>query len=134
MRFRIIYIKTDLVMNAHTASLINAILLVSMGSWGYLSSDTPSMTALIPVIFGIILLLCSPGVKSENKVVAHVAVLLTLLILFGLFKPLQGAIGRGDTMAILRVGLMVISTIVALVYFVRSFIQARKNREKAAAE
>ncbi|MEL6639354.1 MAG: hypothetical protein AAFW73_04880 [Bacteroidota bacterium] len=121
-------------MNAHTASLINAILLVSMGSWGYLSSDTPSMTALIPVIFGIILLLCSPGVKSENKVVAHVAVLLTLLILFGLFKPLQGAIGRGDTMAILRVGLMVISTIVALVYFVRSFIQARKNREKAAAE
>ncbi|MEM6772824.1 MAG: hypothetical protein AAF597_19760 [Bacteroidota bacterium] len=118
-------------MTAATASLINAILLVSLGAYGYFSSDTPSITALIPAIVGVILLLCYPGIKSQNKVVAHVAVLLTLLILFGLFKPLMGAIGRSDTAAVIRVVIMLVSTVIAMVFFVRNFINNRK--EKAAA-
>ena len=40
-------------MNAHTASLVNAILLISIGGWGYFESSSPS--ALIPVIIGVIL-------------------------------------------------------------------------------
>ena len=40
-------------------------------------------TAFIPVGFGVMLLACS-GVKAQNKVVAHIAVLLTLLILVAL--------------------------------------------------
>lgn len=118
-------------MKAHIASLINSISLVVLGLWGYLASDTPSMTALIPVIFGAILLACYPGVKKENKVIAHVAVVLTLLILFGLVMPLRGAIGRGDGAAIARVAVMLITTILAMVYFVKSFIDARKAREAA---
>ncbi|MEO0367685.1 MAG: hypothetical protein AAF197_02750 [Pseudomonadota bacterium] len=115
-------------MTAHRASLINALLLIVLSSWGYLSSSTPSMTALIPATFGVLLLLCNPGVKSENKVIAHIAVLLTLIVLAGLAMPLMGALGREDTAAIFRVGIMLLSTIVALVYFVKSFIDARKNR------
>lgn len=115
-------------MKAHTASLLNAIILIIMAGWGYLSSDTPSVTALIPLIIGVILLLLNKGVKNENKVIAHIAVLLTVLILFGLVKPLMGAMDRGDNMALFRVGLMLLSTVVAIIYFVRSFIEARKNR------
>ena len=116
-------------MKAHTASLLNALLLVSLSCWGYLSSDTPSMTALIPTFIGAILLALNKGVKEENKVIAHVAVVLTLLILIGLIKPLMGAMGRGDSMAIARVSIMLVSTIVAMVFFIKSFIDARKNRE-----
>ena len=115
-------------MNAYTASLLNAICLVVLGTWGYFASDSPSMTAFIPVVIGGILLACSSGIRKENKVIAHVAVLLTLLILFGLIKPLTGAIGREDTMAVLRVGIMMITTVVAIVYFVKSFIDARRNK------
>lgn len=115
-------------MKAHTASLINAVLLIALSAWGYFSSETPSYTALIPTIVGIVLLLCNPGVKKENKVVAHIAVLLTLLILFGLIKPLLGALDRADNAAVARVAVMVLSTVVALVYFVKSFIDARKKR------
>ena len=43
-------------MKAHVASLINAILLVGLGAWGYFGSETPSPTALIPVAVGAILL------------------------------------------------------------------------------
>jgi len=116
-------------MNAYLANLINAIALVVLGAWGYAGSDDPSMTALIPVGIGAILLICSPGVKKENKVISHVAVVLTVLILFGLIKPLTGAIGRSDTAAMLRVIAMMGTTILALVFFVRSFIAARKKRE-----
>lgn len=116
-------------MNAFTANIINAILLLGLGSYGYFSSDTPSITALIPAIFGLVLLLCSPGVKSGNKVIAHVAVLLTLLIILGLFKPLTAAMGREDSAAVMRVSIMLVSSIIAMVFFVRNFIQNRKNKE-----
>ena len=115
-------------MNAHTASLINAITLIVFSSWGYLSSDTPSITALIPTFVGVILLLINKGIKNENKVIAHVAVLLTLLILGGLIKPLTGAMDRADNMAIIRVGVMITTTIIAMVFFVKSFIDARRNK------
>jgi asparagine N-glycosylation enzyme membrane subunit Stt3 len=115
-------------MNAHKASLINAILLVTLSLWGYFSSETPSITALIPAFIGAILIAINKGVKKENKVIAHIAVVLTLVILVGLIKPLLGAVDRSDNLAILRVLIMIISTIIAMVYFVKSFIQARKNR------
>lgn len=115
-------------MNAHTASLINAIVLIVMAAWGYLSSETPSLTALIPVAFGALLLACYPGVKAENKVIAHIAVLLTLIVLVALFMPLRGAIGRGDMLAIVRVAIMMASTAMAMVFFVKSFIEARRSR------
>ena len=121
-------------MKAHTASLINAVLLIVLPLWGYLSSETPSKTALIPAGIGIILLAMNPGVKKENKVIAHIAVLLTLLILIALITPLMGAVGRGDGLAILRLAAMIVSTALAMVFFVKSFIDARKRREKEAAE
>lgn len=115
-------------MKAHTASLINAVLLIGLSAWGYLASDTPSVTALIPAIIGVILLALNKGVKAENKLIAHIAVVLTLLILVGLIKPLQGAMGREDSMAIMRVVVMIASTIFAMIFFVKSFIDAKKNR------
>jgi len=121
-------------MKAHTASLINAILLITLSIWGFSSSETPSNTALIPAIVGAILLGLNPGVKKENKVIAHIAVLLTLVILFGLIKPLMGAIGREDSSAIGRIIVMIISTVLAKVFFVKSFIDARKKREKEAID
>ncbi len=118
-------------MKAHTASLINAILLITLSAWGYFSSETPSMTALIPTFFGIALLAMNKGVKNENKVIAHIAVLVTLLMVFGLIKPLMGAMDRGDNAATIRVAVMLVSTLFAMIFFVRSFIQARKNRAKS---
>ena len=118
-------------MKAYIASLINAVALIGLSLWGYFSSDNPSFTALIPTAVGVILLLISNGVKTENKVIAHIAVLLTLLILGGLVKPLLGAMDRGDNAAIIRVGNMILTTVVAMVFFVKSFIDARKKRAAA---
>ena len=111
-------------MNAHTASLVNAILLISVGGWGYLESGSP--TSLIPVVIGIILVLLNKGIKKQNKILAHIAVLVTLLG-FALIMPLMKALEDGRNDAILRILIMLSSSVYAMVFFVRSFIQARKK-------
>lgn len=120
--------------SAPLANLINAGTLIVLSAWAYLGSDTPSLTALIPGGFGMALLICQQGVIRENKGIAHVAAVLTLIVLIALLMPLSGAIGRGDGPAILRVGLMTATSLVALVAFVRSFIAARKARRQAGRQ
>ena len=111
-------------MNAKTASLVNAILLISVGGWGYLESGSP--TSLIPVVIGTILVLLNKGIKKQNKIVAHIAVLVTLLG-FALVMPLMKAIEDGRNDAILRILIMLSSSVYAMIFFVKSFIQARKK-------
>ncbi|CAI8174112.1 MAG: Uncharacterised protein [Polaribacter sp. SA4-10] len=116
-------------MKPFIANLINAIILIALSSWGYFASQTPSMTALIPTFIGVVLLICTPGVKNENKVIAHVAVLLTFVVLVGLIKPLLGALEREDTAATIRVCIMILSTVIAMITFIRNFIDVRKKRQ-----
>jgi len=111
----------------YQVSALNAISLIVIGGYGYLQSNTPSPTALIPVIFGVLLLAMNSGIKSENKLIAHIAVTLTLIMLFGLAMPLLGAIDRSDNYAIMRITVMIITTVGAMVSFIMSFINARKS-------
>ncbi len=94
------------IMKPHVTNLVNSIVLIAMGLWGYLSSETPSPTALIPVV----------------------AVVLTLFILIALSMPFKGAMGRGDNLAMGRIGLMMLTGLIALVSFIISFIDARKAK------
>ncbi|MEM9063596.1 MAG: hypothetical protein AAGD13_24315 [Pseudomonadota bacterium] len=115
-------------MTAPIASLINAAVLIICSAWAYLTAETGSLTILIPAAFGVALLACNPGVKAENKVIAHIAVLLTLVVLVALIMPLRGAIGRGDGLSILRVVAMMATSAFAMVFFVKSFRDARRSR------
>ncbi len=112
-------------MNSLKANILNSIILITIGLWGYFESS--SGTAIIPVVFGWALLFCSPGLKKENKVIAHIAVLLTLICIVGLFKPLNGVMGSGDNFGGLSVVGMMASGLIAMIFFVKSFIANRKK-------
>lgn len=114
-------------MNATKANLLNSVILIAVGGWGYFDGDGKSMTALIPVIFGVVLLICNNGIKNQNKIIAHIAVLATFICIVGLFMPLNGAIDRDDDMAIARVSAMILSGLIALIFFIKSFIDNRKT-------
>jgi len=116
-------------MKAHTTSLINALILVIMGLWGYFESDSRPVTALIPVVVGIILVAINNSVKKENKIIAHIAILLTLIITIGLIKPFLGSLERGNITGIIRVSLMILTSLLAMIAFIQSFIAARKARK-----
>ena len=122
--------KINLVINkymtSYKANLINSSTLIIIGLWGYFESS--SVTALIPVVFGVILFLCSKGVKSQNKLIAHIAVLLTLIILLSLVgMRLPKSIESGG-LGLLRVFSMIATSTLAMIFFVKSFIDARKNK------
>jgi len=122
-------------MKPFQANILNAAVLIIMGLWGYFSSENPSMTALIPVVFGVLFLIATPPFKNDNKVVAHIIVLLTfLLILMIIGKPMMSAIDSGDNMRIFRSGAMVLSGIIAMIFFIKNFIDVRKARQAEASK
>jgi hypothetical protein len=116
-------------MKPYLINFLNALTLMLLGSWAYFTSETPSVTALIPVFAGVILVAITPGFKKGNRVLAHVAVTLTFLILIGLIKPLTGSIERDDTHGITRVVIMMLTSLAATIIFVKSFIDARKGNQ-----
>ena len=117
-------------MKSHKVNLINSLVLIILGFWGaypYILTQTGSLTSIIPIIFGILLLLLNPGLKKECKIRSHIVVLLTGLILISLFMPLKGSIERSETTAIIRITIMMISSFIATLTFIKSFIDARKK-------
>tara|TARA_B100001057_G_scaffold337318_1_gene338127 strand:+ start:1342 stop:1761 length:420 start_codon:yes stop_codon:yes gene_type:complete len=109
-------------------NLINSISLISMSVWGYM--DTNSFTALIPASFGVILFILGTMLTNEKlvKLSAHLLVLFTLLILLALIiQVLPGVIDRGGV-GLIRVILMISTSSLAMIIFIKSFIDNRKTR------
>ena len=101
--------------------MINALVLIVLGVYGYFSSGSP--TALIAPSIGVILLLLSFPVKNDNKTAAHVAVILTLISVFTFFFI---GIKRGNVIVLL----MAVVTLVALIFYIKDFINRKKEREQ----
>jgi hypothetical protein len=118
-------------MKAAQANFLNAIVLLAAGLYGYFMILTPekthAITALIPAAFGIIFLVFQKGVATENKIIAHVVVFLTLLLLIICTVRFM-KIEIWDTKKYLFL-ICILSNAVALVAFIGSFIVARKNRK-----
>jgi len=123
-------------MTAQKMNLINALTLIALGLWGYIDVSNYKLatiisfehwTALITVFFGIILLLCNKGIRNSNKAIAHVAVVLTLLVLIALVaKRLPISIEQGGV-GLFRVLAMSLCSFIAFITFIRSFIANRKK-------
>ncbi|MEM6668992.1 MAG: hypothetical protein AAF661_07215 [Pseudomonadota bacterium] len=114
-------------MNAHVANAVNALVLIVISLWAYLATGMASFTALIPAAFGVVLLACTPGVKAQNKLISHIAALLTLIVLIALLRPFSGAINGDDGLSLLRISLMMLSSVLAIVFFAKSFLAARRR-------
>ena len=118
-------------MRPYKASLVNSLILIVCGIWGfYAMANPPSLTPFIPSIIGVMLLAMNDGLKNENKTIAHIAVFLTLLS-FANIMPLMGQLnpkdgGEINWMAVFRGGLMLLTSLIAMIAFIRSFINARK--------
>jgi len=123
-------------MTAQKMNLIHALTLIALGLWGYIDVSNYKLatiisfehwTALITVFFGIILLLCNKGIRNSNKAIAHVAVVLTLLVLIALVaKRLPISIEQGGV-GLFRVLAMSLCSFIAFITFIRSFIANRKK-------
>jgi exosortase/archaeosortase len=118
-------------MKAKQANLLNAIILLAAGLYGYFMILTPegthAITALIPAAFGLLFLVFQKGVATENKIIAHVVVVLTLVLLIICVMRFLKIEDWGAKKYLFLA--CIVSNAVALVAFIGSFIAARKNRQ-----
>ncbi len=110
-------------------NLINAVVLIVMPIGGYLLKDRPSITSLIPVLFGVLLLACHQGLKKEKKGSFRVAVVLTLLVLILLVMPLLFVFKKGDSIGVVQITSMMVTSLAALMAFTTSFMEAFKAKK-----
>ena len=130
-------------MKPYQANLINVLALVIMPVWALIAFEAPAdepdksnLTALIPVVFAVILFLCHGGLKKEDKSIAHRAVIFTLITIIAIYmKPFSSALADYNNsnssesiMRILRSSIMMLTGIVSMITFVRSFIANRKRK------
>ena len=106
-------------------------LLTLLGLAGYFLTGTSSLTALIPAIFGLLLLALGFLARSEpvRKHAMHAAATVALVGCIGALIPLvRTPIGLRPAMAVFSQGAMVVLTAVFVALCIRSFGDARRAR------
>jgi 4-hydroxybenzoate polyprenyltransferase len=106
----------------HLIMMINAIILIALGVYGYIISASP--TALIAPAVGIILLALAIPTKKENSTMAHIAVGLTFIasvtfIIVGIRRANALVIAMG------------IISFICFDLYVLNFIMRKKQKEEA---
>jgi len=111
-------------MKSYQIMIANAAILIIIGIVGFVKSGSP--TALIADGVGLVLILLSLPVKSENSVAAHIAVTLTLVtaVVFIIVGIL-----RSNAMIIV----MAVVTFIAFVLYILDFVKRKKEREAKKA-
>lgn len=113
--------------------------LAALGVGGYLATGQASLTALIPLAFGLLLLICGVLARREplRRHAMHAAAVLGLLGFLGPLRvlPQMLALLGGDAVphraAVLDQLVMMIVCGVFLALCIRSFVAARRARAAA---
>lgn len=117
----------------HKVNFIYAILLIVLGLFGfsarYFYQGDLQFTSLIPAFFGLVLLPMTKGIREENTVIAHIAVVLTLvlgvMITFMFIKGFSNEfIGSRKFFIFLISG---IASYIALGIYIAGFVDKKKN-------
>lgn len=113
-----------------TVNAMNATILIISGLYGYFGVTTASgehaPTALIPAAFGLVLMILGLFWSKAPKVVSHVVVVLTLVLFIMCAMRLAKVEAWGPKATIFLV--CTLSNLIALIVFIKSFIDARKNK------
>ncbi len=118
-------------------SILYGVFFILMGLYGYFGISSESITALIPTFFGVPMLIFGWWGLNEKylKHAMHGAAVLTLLgfagTVSGLIKffKMLGGVQPERPAAVTVQAIMAILCLVFLIFAVKSFIDARKNRK-----
>ena len=114
-----------------STTIVFGVLLTLLGFGGYLLTGTSSPTALIPAIFGLLLLVLGFLARSEavRKHVMHAAAAVALVGCAGaLYSLLRTPAAPRSASAVFSQGAMLVLTAVFIALCVRSFKDARRAR------
>jgi hypothetical protein len=118
-------------------TIVFGVALGALGSYGYVTSDTKSLTALIPSAFGAVLFICGVLARNDHwrKHVMHAAVLVGLIgflipaIRVAMKLP-ESSEPLYNNKALLMQTIMAAICLVFVLLCINSFVQARLARRK----
>jgi hypothetical protein len=117
-------------MKPTTANMLNALVLIAAGLYGYFgvagSNGAHSLTALIPAAFGVLFIIFNMFWAGNAKVVSHIVVVLTLVLLIMCIMRFM-KIEEWDAKKYIF-AICIASNALALIVFIRSFIAARRSK------
>ena len=100
-------------------TFIQSSIMILLGAWAYLGSDTPSVTALIPVFIGVIIAFFSFLLMRNihSKIITWVLLTLNVLTVLIMCVPLMRNFVKDDVsiMAVTRVSTMIVVSIITLI-------------------
>ena len=122
------YMKTP-----HKVNYYYALSLIFIGFLGfvtrYTSNGDMQFTSLIPAFFGFIFLFFTQGIRNDNALIAHLAVILTLIlagvVTFMFVKNMSGDFSESFKFFIFLVTGLV--SYVVLAIYIAGFIDTKRN-------
>lgn len=117
----------------YIVNIVYSILLIDLAVFGftmrYLEQGDVQYTALIPAVFGLILLPLTRGLKRENRVVGHIAASVLILVLFGMISMIFRDGGLSLERKNIIFQLIAIFTLYYIYIDIRYFVRRRKGLE-----
>lgn len=112
-----------------TMNALNALVLIAAGLYGYFgvaaADGHHSPTALIPAAFGLLFIILGLFWAKAPKVISHIVVVLTLVLLVMCILRFVKVDGWNEKKYIFLA--CILSNAIALIVFVKSFIDARRK-------
>jgi len=112
-----------------TINALNALVLIAAGLYGYFgvaaADGHHSPTALIPAAFGLLFIILGLFWAKAPKVVSHIVVVLTLVLLVMCIMRFVKVDGWNEKKYIFLA--CILSNAIALIVFIKSFIDARRK-------
>jgi hypothetical protein len=114
-----------------STTMIFGVLLTLLGLGGYFLTGTSSLTALIPALFGVLLVVLGMLARSESvrKHAMHAAAAVALVGCLGaLFSLVRTPLGLRSPVAVFSQAATVLLTGMFVALCIRSFVSARRAR------
>jgi hypothetical protein len=108
-------------MTPKRALIINALVQIAGGVWGYFGSDPPAPTSIVPAIFAVVFLVCVPLFQSGVRPALVLLPILHGLLFLAIAGYIVSAARSLDWLSVGRNAVMAVSCIWALVVLARSF-------------
>jgi hypothetical protein len=109
-------------------------LLIFVGIIGYgygMYNDNPSLTAMIPAVFGLVLMILGHLAKSKDNIRKHLMHVAVVVGLIGFLMPVGRIVSKISDFSFTFATAMLLSMatlcLLFVIFCVKSFIAARKN-------
>lgn len=117
----------------HIVNAVYSLFIIIIGIIGfflsYFEKQTFQYTALIPAVFGMILILFTKGIMKENKITSHLAVVITLIftIMVLVMLILNTVNGFELSLKVIIFILIFISSVITLGIYILRFVSIKRK-------